>query len=174
MDLQVVETGNGGDLNGKGNDLVVVFSLENMVYLGMFGGNVEASTAPRIESEQAFDWWGNTVIFKNSPEQQFNSQTERVLNNTTLNSAGRLAIIEAVKADLAFMKPFANVTVDAEIESDDRVRLDIAVVKPDNLEEKQYTYIWEAGQLNFIDTDYTAPTLSEDEGGLQYEVQFSL
>lgn len=174
MDLQIVETGNGGDLNGRGKDLVLVFSFENMPYLGLFGGNVEASTRPRIASEQAFDWWANSLIYPNRPELQFNSQTERTLQQVPLTSAGKLRIDEAIKADLAFMRPFANVTVTTTIESDDRLRIDIGIRRPDNLQEKRYIWIWEAGELTFADDTYQAPPPYEEEGGLQYELQFTL
>lgn len=176
MDLQVVETGNGGDLNSinQGNDLNVVFSFENMPYLAMFGGNVEASTTTRIESEQAFDYWANSLLWPNDESVQFNSITERRLKEVPLTSSGRLRIEEGIYADLAFMKPFANVSVSTKIISDDVLQIDIAISRPDNLEEKRFIYIWEAGQITFINTDYVPNTYVVDEDGLQYELQFYL
>jgi len=40
MDLEIVETLNGGDLLIKNNDLSMIEGLQNMPYIGMFGGNV--------------------------------------------------------------------------------------------------------------------------------------
>ncbi|KKM20617.1 hypothetical protein LCGC14_1643660 [marine sediment metagenome] len=143
MDLEVIESGNGGDLVQKGNDLSQIFGFQNMPYLALFGGNVEASTpVERIPSEQAFDWWGNFLL-SNKPEVQFNSLTERTLNNVAVNSSGRLEIENAVKKDLEFMSTFAEVSVDVSIVSTDRVRILITVLEPENLDPKEFQFIWD-------------------------------
>lgn len=143
MDLEVIETGNGGDLVLKGNDLAFIFGFQNMPYLALFGGNVEASTpVERIPSEQAFDWWGNSLL-PNKPEVQFNSLTERTLNNVAVNSAGRLEIENAVKKDLEFMDAFAKVSVDVSIVSTDRVRILVSILEPENLDPKEFQFIWD-------------------------------
>lgn len=152
MDLQVRETGNGGDLNLVNNDLQVVDSFENMVYLGMFGGNTEASTSPRLITEQGFDYWANTLVYPNAPGLQFNSRTERTLNEVSLNSSGRLKIEQAVKSDLSFMESFAEVSVSVSVVSNDRVSIDVKLKRLDNLQERQYIYIWEAGEVKFIES----------------------
>jgi phage gp46-like protein len=145
MDLKVIETGNGGDIVKTPRDLTVISGLENMVYLGMFGGNPEQSTpSKRDVSEQAFDWWGNSLLMPNDPGRQFNSITERVLNETALTSSGRKTIEEAVLKDLEFMKPFAQVSVSASIPATDKVVIEITVKEPSNLQEKKYVYIWDA------------------------------
>lgn len=175
MDVQVIETGNGGDLNIKGSDLAMVFSFENMPYLALFGGNKESSTRPRLESEQAFDYWANSILFVSDPSIQFNSETERALETIPLTSSGRLQIEEAIKKDLEFMKPFAIVKVVTEIIATDVLRIAINIIKPDNLEEKQYIYIWENGRLDFVGSDYiTNPNPVVDEEALQYELGFNL
>lgn len=145
MDLKVVETGNGGDAEKLGKDLAMVFGFENMPYLGMFGGNVQANTpSERIEGEQAFDWWGNNVFFPESPEQQYNSNTERTLNNVSLTSGNLLTIEEAVKQDLEFMSPFADITIDVSIIGVDKVKIFIRIIEPDNLQAKEYIFLWDA------------------------------
>src|SRR5690606_6946193 len=81
--------GNGGDIKLLGNDLAVIYSHENQVYLALFGGNVEQSTPAQETTETTEDWWGNNLLFGGDAAKQFNSETERALNNTALNSAGR-------------------------------------------------------------------------------------
>lgn len=174
MDLELLETGNGGDLNKKGNDLVVVFGFENMPYLGMFGGNKEAVTKPRIESQQSFDYWGNNLLMPNEPSIQFNSLTEKTLETVALNSAGRLLIEEAIKTDLAFMSPFAEITVTTTIISTDHLRIGIGLKQPDNLQEKQYIYIWDATSLTLLDSNYTPNTNVPIEEFLQFELNMYL
>ena len=168
----MVETGNGGDALFKGSDFSVVFGFQNFPYLALFGGNKEASTPQkRLESAQAFDWWGNTFL----PEEtlRMNSETERMLHETPLTSAGRLLIEEAIKTDLIFMKPFAEVKVQTEIIATDVLKISIRIRKPDNLEEKQYIYIWDAtiGEL-LADESYSGNPLATEEESLQHELQF--
>ncbi len=150
-DVALIETGNGGDLTLKGQDIALQGGWGNMPYLAMFGGNLEADTIQdRIATEQAFDWWGNNLLMENEPGNQFNSLTERTLNEVALTSAGRSAIEQSVKSDLAFMREFAEISVSVSIISDDRIKIDIKVQQPENLQGriddvyKQYIFIWDA------------------------------
>ena len=110
-DLFMIETGNGGDAVLNGNDLAIVYGIENQPYLGMFGGN---------------DWWGNSLFI---PEQPLFSRTETALNTTPLNSNGRQKILQAVNADMAYIKaiPEMTVTTNVIIENDDRVKIVIQI-----------------------------------------------
>ena len=90
-DLLIYETGNGGDLALRGNDLVQVQGVENGPYLAMFGGG---------------SWWGNYLI----PAYPFGSQTEQAMNVQPLTSAGRIAIERAIKADLSYLNNIAGTT----------------------------------------------------------------
>ncbi len=174
MDLELLETGGGGDLMRSGNDLSMVFSFENMPYLAMFGGNVEAVTDERLPNEEAFDWWGNALLMPNDPSLQFNSYTENALNRVALNSAGRLIIEDAIKKDLDFMSPFAEISVSTSITGIDQLRIDITITQPDNLQEKRYIYIWDNGMLSQLDTFYEPNPVVIDEELLQYGLQFYL
>ena len=145
MDLLLTETGNGGDLVKKPKDLAVVEGFENMIYLAFFGGNVAQDTpTKRIESAQAFDFWGNNLVLPQDQSRQFNSQTERILHSVPLTSSGRIQILNAVKADLKFMKPFANVASDVVIYQTDKVAIGVKLEQPDNLQAKEFIYIWDA------------------------------
>jgi hypothetical protein len=154
MDLEVKETGNGGDLIKKSKDLSVIRGFENMPYLAMFGGNVEASTPfRRNPSEQAFDYWGNSLLFANNPAVQMNSETERALNNTALSSSGLKIIEQAVKKDLAFMKTFAEVSVVVSIIEQNRILIAIKLVKPGILSQRVFVYIWDATNRELIERE---------------------
>lgn len=159
MDILIIETLNGGDIVKKGNDVAVAAGWENMPYLAMFGGNVKQSTpAKRVEGELNFDWWGNA--YESDPVVQMNSQTERVLASTALTSTGRVLIENAVKADLAFMSAFADVSVAVSIISDDRVQIDISIIEPTNLQNKNFRYLWDstlAGLSSDGDNGYAPP-----------------
>ena len=175
MDLLILETGNGGDTTLNGNDLSMVFSFENMPYLAMFGGNKEAVTKPRLASEQAFDFWGNTLLMPNDASIQFNSLTEKALDTYPLTSSGRLLIEDAIKKDLQFMAPFAEVTVNTQIIATDTLQINIGITKPDNLQERQFIYIWEAGRLTVVNQEYTENTSTiPDDMYFEMALQFYL
>jgi hypothetical protein len=151
MDLLVIESnGNGGDLVKKPKDLAVIEGLQTMPYLALFGGNVEASTGKRLATEQAFDYWGNTVFAPNDQKLQMNSQTERALINTPLTSAGRAIIENAVKQDLIFMKDFCKVAVAVTIPNVDKVLIGIRLQEPDNIQNRDFIYIWDATKKELL------------------------
>jgi hypothetical protein len=151
MDVELIDIGNGGDLIKNSKDLSVIFGFENMPYLSMFGGNPEASTpVERDPQEQAFDWWGNSLLFPNDESIQLNSETERALRSVPLTSSGRKVIEEAVKVDLRHMQSFANITVDVSIPSTDRVNIAIKIIRLDNLQERSLVFIWDATNNELI------------------------
>lgn len=143
-DLRLIETGNGGDFVLNGADLEVINGIQNMPYIGMFGGNVEQSTQQFNEGEQRFDYWGNSLFMDQNSSVQYNSELERVLQQVALNSSGRTLIKQAVEKDVAFMKEFATVAVEVFITSVDRVEILIQIQEPDNLESNQFIYIWDS------------------------------
>lgn len=127
MDLALIETGSGGDLKINGNDFAIQNSWGNMIYIALFGGNIEKSTSKRIPAEQAFDYWANTALFSEEQSNQLNSDTERTLRDVPLNSAGRISIQTAVEKDLKFMSAFAKVTVNVVISGVDKVNITIKI-----------------------------------------------
>jgi hypothetical protein len=130
VDLAIVETGNGGDLVKTGNDLSFVFSIQSMIYLSLFGGNVEGDTTTKSnEEEQSFDYWANDLLMKTEPSQQFNSQTERTLSKVAFNSDGRVKILNAVKNDLKYFSSDLGVELKIEVRIIDykEVQIDIFV-----------------------------------------------
>jgi len=150
MDVAVLETNNGGDIQIIGNDLATQGGWGNMVYLALFGGNVEAVTKEQLPTEQNHDWWGNNLFFSQDEARQFNSLTEKKLSEIALTSAGRSQIEQVINQDLAFMKAFAIVTVSAKIIYVDQVEITIKVREPENLNGrnadvyKEMIMIWDA------------------------------
>ena len=135
FDIKLIETGNGGDVVNLGNDLEVDNSISTMLYLALVGGNVEESTNQRSVNTQAFDWWGNRLLMSSEPSHQFNSLTERTLNNTVLNSEGRTIIENAVKEDLKFLSKIFNIFVTVTLPFVDRVKIEILVKNNENAQE---------------------------------------
>lgn len=130
-DILTKEDGSGGDFQMRGNDLAVCKSIEGAAYMAMFGGNTEADTKlPRIAGIQDFSYWANALLISQFPFAQFNSLTERTLNSTQLNSAGRPIIENAIKKDFAFIP---GVTVSVAIVSTDKINVTLTVILPSGL-----------------------------------------
>lgn len=111
MDIKIYETGNGGDLQLNTNDLAIVYGVENMPYLAMFGGSA---------------WWGNDLLMSQGNGWRFQAETEAVLLATPLNSNGRFLIEAAVKRDLQFLIDGIDgttLTVQTRITDDDKLQM---------------------------------------------------
>lgn len=155
MDLEIIETLNGGDFVKTARDLSVISGFENMPYIALFGGNVKESTpTKRNPNEQRFDYWANELL-SDSEDTQFNSETERILNTTALNSNGRVVIDQAVKRDLKFMTEFAQVGVSVTLPSPDHVLIAIILNQPDNLQDRGFVFIWDATKKELDAREFT-------------------
>ena len=148
-DLLLYENGSGGELHLNSSDLVLVNSLYQQVYLSLFGGNIEANTAT-TKSQENNDWWGNDLIFKNNSKKQFNSNTERALNNVTLNPSGRIDILRAVLYDLRILKEISNISASVHILETNKVQINVLIAKPNSIENKELQFIWDSAKNELI------------------------
>ncbi len=149
-DLLLCETGNGGDLRLQGNDIVLIEGMHNQVYIGWFGGNLEASTPDgeeRAEGEEQLDWWGNELFYPDSPEFQFNSTLEKSLTEVAINSSGRLLLEENSALDLTFLGDFASVSTEVNVIGNDKVEIIAKLQEPENDENKTFSFIWDNTRL---------------------------
>jgi len=136
-DISLAETGDGGDFSIVNDDLLMNESMYQQIYLALFGGNIEASTKESYaESEDRFDYWGNSLIWGDEKTKQFNSETERVLQNVALNSSGRLAIEQAVNKDLSYLKDVVNLTIEVSILNVNRIQITIGFSELSNQQDK--------------------------------------
>ena len=150
-DLHVFESGSGGELALLSGDLVLVESLYQSIYLALFGGNVEASTiGNEIPSEERSDYWANTLIFQNRPSKQYNSETERTLSSTPLNSSGRLKIEASVKQDLQFLSDIVEADFDVSILAENKVEISVTMRSISNQADKQIQFIWDNAKKEVI------------------------
>ena len=113
VDVLLFETGSGGSVLLRNNDVVTVAGYENMPYIAQFGGN---------------GYWADDLVLTGN--QRHTSQTEQVMNSVPLNSAGRIAIEDAITADLSFFSdavPGTDAEVSVSIAAKDRVDADIEI-----------------------------------------------
>ncbi len=149
-DLALHETGDGGDIQLQGNDLVTTGSIFNQIYMGLFGGNQVPTTGTELETEQRLDWWANGLLFQDEPEIQMNSNLETTFNEVALNSSGRLQIEEAVISLLAFLRDVAEISVETSVTDIDRIQITILAQEPDNIQVQEFIFIWDATKEEII------------------------
>ena len=150
-DILLYETGSGGDFAVLNNDLMLSETLYQQIYLALFGGNVEADTKSLyLESEDRFDYWGNSLVWKDSKGKQFNSKTERILQEVVLNSSGRLKIVNAVNSDLEYMSDVAEFTVDVGILSSNKVSITVSFKEKKNQQNKKLQLIFDNARNEVI------------------------
>jgi phage gp46-like protein len=137
QDILIYESGDGGEFSLLNNDLETVGSITNNVYLALFGGNIEQNTDTSIiDGEVRNDWWGNNIL-----DIPFNSNFERTLLNVAVTSAGIRQIEEAALSDLAFLSDLAQVSVEVNIDSVDKISLIVSLQQPDS-QEKRIKFVW--------------------------------
>lgn len=150
-DIMLYQTGSGGDMAVLNNDLVLGDVMFQQVHLALFGGNVKTNTeSSYIDTEERFDYWGNSLIWGNSKPEQFNSNTERTLRNVVLNSSGRLAILQAVNTDLEAIKSFVNYTASVSLVSTNSVKIAIELSSKTNIESKVLEIIFDNSKNELI------------------------
>lgn len=150
-DILLFESGGGGDFAILNDDLVMGESLYQQIYLALFGGNVEDSTRQSyLESEERFDYWGNSLIWKEKKTLQFNSETERTILKTVLNSSGRASIISAVNDDLKYLEPLIDYTVEVEIISNSKLRIIVNFTEKANQQDKTLQLIYDNAKQEII------------------------
>lgn len=150
-DLLLHETGSGGDLAVLSNDLAMAESLYQQVYLALFGGNIEANTKSKyIESEERFDYWGNSLVWNVKTTMQFNSETERALKNNALNSSGRLAILQAVQNDLRYLTSILSYTVEVSVLGVNRLKITVNFTQRGNQENKVLQLVYDNAKNELI------------------------
>lgn len=157
-DLSLFENFDGGELVLIGNDLELTESLFNQVYLALFGGNVEQVTGD-IDDQvlQRFDFWGNVLFHPDQAQFQFNSRTERALNEIAINSEGIQRLEQIIAQDLDFLTELAELEVNVIAERIDRVRINVLLRQPEGLQEQRFTFLWEGTREEDIITPPNNP-----------------
>lgn len=150
-DIDLFESGSGGDFAILNNDLLLGESLYQQVFLALFGGNIEESTrSSYLETEDRVDYWGNSLIWNEVKTKQFNSETERTIRNTSLNSSGRLSILQAVTSDLNYLKAVIDFVVEVEIISVSRIAITVSFNEKTNQQDKVLKMVWDNAKNEII------------------------
>lgn len=137
MDLKINETGNGGDLVFDNNDISLTSEVFNQPYLAHFGGNKEALTLDYVQGEERQDYWANALLLPD--KERFDSEFEKMLDNTEVSSSGRLKLEQSASNDLGYLEGFSDKSSNVSITGADRIQLTETITKGSN---DSFTYIW--------------------------------
>jgi hypothetical protein len=138
MDIRITEQNNGGDMTLNNNDIAVVYGVENMPYLSMFGGP---------------DFWGNDLLLQEK-FRAFLATTEQTMLSVALNSQGRATIEEAARQDLQFLLeivPNSTLTVQTRITDDNRLEMLIT------FNGQEINLLWNPQTATLTDTSNITP-----------------
>lgn len=150
-DILLFENGSSGDFAIMNDDLLLGQSLYQQIYLALFGGNIEANTKTTyLAGEERFDYWGNTLIWNDIKTKQFNSQTERAIQNNALNSSGRLSILQAVNNDLDYLNNVINFTSEVSILSTNKLGISVSFGAKTNQQDKMLQMVYDNAKQEVI------------------------
>lgn len=153
-DILLFESGRGGDMKILNNDLSLTENLFQQIYLSLFGGNIESNTkGNELLSQERKDYWANELFYRNDKNKQWNSNTERALRDSVLNSSGRLEILRAIEKDLDYLKSIVDVKVEVQITDVNRVNINITISGLENQQERILQLIWDNAKSELIIDD---------------------
>lgn len=119
QDILIYESGDGGEMKLKNEDLETVSSITNSFYLALF-------------SSKTSDWWGNAELLTDNP---FNSTFETTLDSVSLNSSGLKQLEQSALEDLNFLKQYGEISVFASILDLNKISLKINFKEPSGSEK---------------------------------------
>jgi len=150
-DINLHESGSGGEMAIVSNDLLMGEVLFQQVYLALFGGNIEANTiGNELVSEERFDYWANPLFFAQTQIKQFNSNTERELQSVVLNTSGRLRIIQSVNEDLSYLTILLNYKVDVEFVGTNHIRIIVNFTQKGSQENRVLQLVYDNAKGELI------------------------
>lgn len=149
FDIMIYESGDGGELNLKNDDLETISGLTNQVYLALFGGNKEQVTSDELdEVDVRNDYWANELL---EDELQFNSTFEKALSEVVLNSNGISKLEDAAANDLEYLKEYADINIEGSIPEINIFQLEVELIEPDDISTK-IKFLWDATKNELIET----------------------
>lgn len=150
LNFTLFESGNGGQMVLRNNEILQTRSLATLAYLLMFGGNREAITQKDNQpGELKFDWWGN------DPDQNsktwVNSTTEQLLYGIEISSASLFRIQSAVEKDVKTLEQYGKVSVEVTFPAINKIQITITIKEPSVKNEQSLNVIWDASRNEIIE-----------------------
>jgi len=144
--IEMYETLSGGDYALNDEGILLDNSLKTICYISLFGGNLEGSTEVDRKPRGALylDYWGN-VDYLNDETQQFNSEFEKMLAHTAINSGNLIEFESAAEVDLQFLvqqQLVESVSAEASILNPGELKIDIVIKQPSQTEPETFSFLW--------------------------------
>lgn len=150
-DINLHESGNGGEMSIVANDLLIGETLFQQVYLALFGGNIEAVTrGDEVIGQERFDYWANSLFFADNQTRQWNSETEKFITNMPFTTSNRLKLIEYAKIDLSYLNTLVNYSVDVAFESSNRVVIIVNFTEKGSQEDRVLQLVYDNAKNEVI------------------------
>jgi len=147
-DIAFYESGDGGEMSLKNDDIEVIHGLTNQVYFHLFGGNIEQSTSESLDDlEIREDYFGNFYL---NEENQFNSEFEKTLSTVVLNTNGLSDLKDAADLDLKPLKSYADIETEISIIGLNKVQLIVSLQEPNNISTK-IKIVWDGTKNEVIE-----------------------
>ena len=119
QDILIYESGDGGEMKLKNDDLETVSSITNGFYLALF-------------SSKTSGWWGNSELLADNT---FDSSFERTLDSVSLTSSGLKQLEQSALEDLNFLKIYGEISVFASVLDLNKISLKINFKEPSGSEK---------------------------------------
>lgn len=175
VDVIITETKNGGDSVFNGNRILTTDTFTNEPYFCLFGGNPGAITDGRREPvEQAFDFWGNLLLYPNTPNFWVNSRTEQLLNTIPLTTEALEEIKRTVEKDLDPLREYMDLAVTVYYPALNRVAIEVQITRPESLTQTDFLFMWDAAQGELTDSGEYESKESGSGVGLDNILDFEL
>jgi hypothetical protein len=83
------------------------------------------------------------LFFGENQNKQFNSNTEKTINNVALNSQGRLQIVNAINEDLSYLNELLSFDVNVQLFEVNKVRIIINFTPKSNQENRVLQLVYD-------------------------------
>ena len=141
-DVVLYQSDNDGDINIVGGITEMTAGFDTMIYLTLYGGNVEDPG----RDDKSKQWWGNWT--EPDPARHYRGEYQNLIQGLPASSANLVLVEGAAKRDIerAFVdtKIADSVTVSASIPKRNQIKLTIAITAEGKRSDYEFTENWES------------------------------
>jgi len=98
-DILIYSTEDGGEINFNSGILEMTKGFESMIYLLLFGGNIDDDVTKATEKKE---WWGNKIE-SNNPERKIHSRLQNLMHGIPATPANLKKLEQAIIQDLSLL-----------------------------------------------------------------------
>jgi hypothetical protein len=141
-DVLLYQSDNDGDINIVGGITEMTAGFDTMIYLTLYGGNVEDPG----RDDKSKQWWGNWT--EPDPARHYRGEYQNLIQGLPASSANLVLVEGAAKRDIerAFVdtKIADKVTVAATIPARNQIKITIGIEADGKRSDYEFTENWES------------------------------